>query len=182
MGNALIIIDLQRDYFPGGKMELSGIEDAAKNAKKLLKAFREKKYALYHIQHFSEYEGAAFFVPDTPGVDFNEAVLPLESEKVIKKNFPNSFRNTNLLEELREAEIENLVLCGAMSHMCVDATARAAFDFGFKCTVAGDACATRDLQYQNKTIAAEQVHGAFMAALFPVYAQLKNTEEILLSL
>ena len=182
MSNALIIIDLQNDYFPDGKMELSGINEAAENAKKLLNAYRDKNLALYHIQHFSAYEGATFFVPDTPGVEINQMVRPLESEKVIKKNFPNGFRKTELLEELQGAGIESLTICGAMSHMCVDATTRAAFDFGFKCTVVGDACATRDLRYQDNTIAANQVHGAFMAALHPVYAQLKMADEVVASL
>ncbi len=66
-----------------------------------------------------------------------------------------------------------------MSHLCVDATTRAAFDLGFRCTLVTDACATRDLTFEGTKIPANFVHGAFMAALSPVYARLKKTEEIM---
>ena len=179
MNDALVIIDMQNDYFSGGNMELSGIEMAAENAKKLLMFYRKRADPVYHIQHFSNYKGAAFFVPDTTGVEINASVNPLESEKIIEKHFPNSFRETNLLEELQSANINYLTICGAMSHLCIDATTRAAFDLGFRCQVVTDACATRDLTFEGTKITADLVHGAFMAALFPVYAQLKKTEEII---
>ena len=179
MNDALIIIDMQNDYFSGGNMELSGIDIAAENTKKLLLFYRKKAKPVYYIQHFSIHEGAAFFVPNTTGVEINALLNPLESEKVIKKHFPNSFRKTNLLEELQSVNINHLTICGAMSHLCVDATTRAAFDLGFRCTLATDACATRDLIFEGTKIPADFVHGAFMAALSPVYAQLKKTEEII---
>ena len=179
MSDALVIIDMQNDYFIGGNMELSGIDVAAENTKKLLLFYRKKAKPVYYIQHFSTYEGAAFFVPNTTGVEINALLNPLESEKVIKKHFPNSFRETNLLEELQSANINHLTICGAMSHFCVDATTRAAFDLGFRCTLVTDACATRDLTFEGTKIPAGFVHGAFMAALSPVYARLKKTGEIM---
>ena len=179
MSDALVVIDMQNDYFRGGNMELSGIDIAAENVKKLLLFYRKRAKPVYYIQHFSNYEGAAFFVPNTVGVEINALLNPLESEKVIKKHFPNSFRETHLLEELQSANINHLTICGAMSHLCIDATTRAAFDLGFRCTLVTDACATRDLAFEGTKIPADFVHGAFMAALFPVYAQLKKTEEII---
>ena len=179
MSDVLVIIDMQNDYFSGGNMELSGIDKAAENTKKILQFYRKKAKPVYFIQHFSNYKGAAFFVPDTTGVEINALLNPLESEKIIKKHFPNSFRETNLLEELQSANIKQLIICGAMSHLCIDATTRAAFDLGFRCTVVTDACATRDLTFDGNRIPADSVHGAFMAALFPVYAQLKKAEEII---
>ncbi len=95
----------------------------------------------------------------------------------VQKRFPNAFRDTELLDALRGADIESLTICGAMSHLCVDATTRAAFDYGFRCTVVADACATRDLAFGGETIPARQVHGAFMAALYPIYGQLATTDE-----
>ena len=179
MSNALVIIDMQNDYFSGGNMELSGIDVAAENSKRLLLFHRKTNNPVYHIQHFSIQKGAAFFVPNTTGVEINALLNPLESERVVKKHFPNSFRETNLLKELESASINHLTICGAMSHMCIDATTRAAFDFGFRCTVVTDACATRDLAFEGAKIPADFVHGAFMAALSPVYARLKKTEEII---
>lgn len=179
MNNCLILVDLQNDYFPGGSMELSGINEAAANARMLLNEFREKKSSIIHVRHIATHPGATFFVPDTDGVLINQMVAPLEDETVVIKNFPNSFRGTSLLALLKEKEIGDLVICGAMSHMCIDATTRAAFDLGFNCVVAEDACATRDLDFKGKIIKAAEVHASFMAALSAPYAAVMPTKEII---
>jgi nicotinamidase-related amidase len=177
MKNCLILVDFQNDYFPGGNMELVGIEQAAENAKILLNESRRAKSPAIHIQHISARPEATFFLPETYGAKINHMVEPLEDEIVVVKNFPNSFRNTNLLELLKKKEIDGLVICGAMSHMCIDATTRAAFDLGFNCTIAEDACATRDLNFKGRIIKASEVHAAFMAALAVPYAKIISTKE-----
>jgi nicotinamidase-related amidase len=179
MNNCLILVDLQNDYFPGGNMELVGIEEAAANAKALLNEFRKAKSLIIHIQHISARPSATFFLPETNGAKINQMVTPKEDETVIVKNFPNSFRSTSLLETLKNEKTENLVICGAMSHMCIDATTRAAFDLGFSCIVAEDACATKDLIFNGKTIKASDVHASFMAALSVPYAKVISTKEII---
>jgi nicotinamidase-related amidase len=178
MNNCLILVDLQNDYFPGGRMELVGIEDAAVNAQVLLNEFRRTKSSIVHIQHISARPDATFFLPETDGARINQLVAPKENETVVVKNFPNSFRNTSLLELLEKEKTGNLVICGAMSHMCIDATTRAAFDLGFSCVVAEDACATKDLIFKDKTIKAADVHASFMAALSVPYARVISTKEI----
>jgi len=124
MKHGLILIDIQNDYFTGGKMALVGMDKAANNAKKLLDKFRKEKLPIFHVQHISKRAGAAFFLPDTEGVKIHESVAPLPNEMIVQKNFPNSFRDTSLLHQLNDANIEEIVICGAMSHMCVDATTR----------------------------------------------------------
>lgn len=180
MNNCLILVDLQNDYFPGGSMELAGINEAATNAHILLNYFRKTKSSIVHIKHISTRPGATFFLPDTDGAIINQIVAPQEHETVVIKNFPNSFRGTALLKLLKEKEINNLVICGAMSHMCIDATTRAAFDLGFNCIVAEDACATRDLNFRDKIIKASEVHASFMAALSAPYAAVISTKEIII--
>jgi len=179
MNACLILIDLQNDYFVGGNMELVNIGQAAQNAQRLLQKFREKNLPIIHIQHISTRPGAAFFLPNTKGVEINQMVFPLKGENIVKKNYPNSFRETELLQVLKKTEKDSVVICGAMSHMCVDATTRAAFDYGFNCVVVEDACATRDLSFKDKTIKASDVHASFMAALSVPYAQVLNTDEAL---
>ena len=179
MNDCLILVDLQNDYFPGGSMELVGINEAATNAQILLNEFRRTKSPIIHIQHISTRPGSTFFLPDTEGAAINRLVAPQEDEIVVIKNFPNSFRGTALLELLKEQELNNLVICGAMSHMCIDATIRAAFDLGFNCIVAEDACATRDLKFRDKIIKASEVHASFMAALSVPYAAVISTKEII---
>jgi nicotinamidase-related amidase len=182
MNTALILVDIQNDYFPNGKMELEGSLEAGHKAGELLAFFRRAQLPLVHIQHIAVKPGATFFLPDTEGVQTHESVMPLPGEQVIRKNFPNSFRNTPLLETLQEQQIKRLVIAGMMTHMCIDATTRAATDLGFECWLAHDACATRALSFQNKAIPAEAVHGAFMAALNGTYAKVMTAGEILAAL
>jgi len=179
MNNCLILVDLQNDYFPGGAMELVGIQSAAENAKILLNEFRKSKAPVIHIQHISVHPGASFFLPETDGAKINQTVTPGRNEIVVVKNYPNGFRNTSLGEILKKGNINNLVICGAMSHMCIDATTRAAFDSGFNCVVAEDACATKDLDFKGRTIKASEVHGSFMAALSTLYARVISTKSIM---
>ncbi len=179
MNDCLILVDLQNDYFPGGLMELAGIQAAAVNARILLNEFRKSKSPIIYIQHISTRSSATFFLPETDGAKINKMVAPQGNEIVVVKNYPNSFRNTSLSEILKNKEINDLVICGAMSHMCIDATTRAAFDFGFNCVVAEDACATKDLNFKNKIVRASEVHASFMAALSNSYAKVIPTEEII---
>lgn len=179
MNYCLILVDLQNDYFPGGNMELVEIEKAAANAQRLLNKFRKENLLIVHIQHISTRPGATFFVPETYGAKINEMVKPADSEKIVVKNYPNSFRETSLLEILKNNKVSDVVICGAMSHMCIDATTRAAFDLGFNCVVAEDACTTKALVFKGKTINASDVHASFMAALSVPYAKIESTEEVI---
>ena len=176
---ALLLIDLQNDYFPGGTMELVGIEPAAVQANKLLMAFRKSSRPIFHVQHLALGQNALFFRPETPGVEIHTTLQPLPGETVIRKHFPNSFRETCLLEALNHTRIKKVVICGAMSHMCIDATTRAAFDYGFRCQVIHDACATRNLVFEGLEVPALQVHAAFMAALQARYARVLSLGEFL---
>jgi nicotinamidase-related amidase len=179
MKTALVVVDIQNDYFPGGRMELEGSIDAARKARHLLDHFRRNRSPLVHIRHVSTRPGAAFFLPGTRGVEFNDLVRPLEHETVFEKHFPNSFRDTPLLAYLRDENVRRVVICGMMTHMCIDATTRAAFDHGFECLLARDACATRTLVHQGQSVPAGYVHLSFLAALDAVYAKVSDAEEII---
>lgn len=176
---ALLVIDIQNDYFENGAWELVGANEASLQARKIIDHFRGKDLPIAHIQHFATNENIPFFHPDTPGAEIHENVKPLEGEKVIPKYYPNSFRETDLLEYLKSQDVTEVVITGMMSHMCVDATTRAAKDLGFECTVISDACASRDQELQGKTVKAEDVHTAFIAALTFFYAECVTTQEYL---
>lgn len=179
MKTALLIIDIQNDYFPGGKMELAGSIEAAAAAARLLAAFRKQAWSIFHVQHIAAQPNPTFFLPGTPGTDIHASVAPLPGEPVITKHYPSGFRNTDLLEQLKSAGVDTLLICGMMSHMCVDTTVRAAFDLGFSCIVSHDACATRELSFKGVTVPAKQVHASYMAALGAVFAQVMGVDEIL---
>jgi nicotinamidase-related amidase len=178
MKTALLVIDVQKDYFPGGKMELVNPEAAAKQAYALLQCFREHGGMHVHIQHVSTRPDATFFIPGERGTDIHDLAAHFEGEPLVQKHFPNSFRGTALLELLHDWGVERVVICGMMTHMCVDATARAAADLGFKVMVASDACATRALTFGDITVPVENVHAAFLAAL-QSYGQVLTVEEII---
>jgi nicotinamidase-related amidase len=178
MKTALILIDIQNDYFPGGKGELVNPIPAALQAAKLLDFFRRQKWPTVHIQHVATRPGATTFLPGTEGGKFHTSIAPLAGETIMVKHFPNPFRETNLLEYLNGLGIDRLVLCGMMTHMCVQAGTRAAVDLGFTVMLAADACATRALTYDDVNVPAEHVHAAALAAL-KSYAQVLKTAEIL---
>ena len=175
---ALVLIDIQNDYFPSGEMKLAGSEQAAQHAGRLLASFRAKKAPVFHVQHISMHPGATFFLPGTNGANIHASVLPLKGEVVVTKHYPNAFHETTLLRQLRESAIDTLVFAGMMTHMCVDTAVRAAFDLGFTCLVAHDACATRDLTFGDKTVSAENVQAAYMAALSWIFAKVEDTETL----
>jgi nicotinamidase-related amidase len=178
MNTALLIIDIQNDYFEGGRMPLVKPLAASLNAYALLQCFREHHSRHVHIQHVERSSDATFFLAGDRGTDIHDSVAHFEGEPLVQKHQPNSFLATNLLELLREWKAERLIVAGMMTHMCVDATARAAVDLGFKVMVAADACATRELEYGGRRVPAEQVHAAFLAAL-ESYGEVMNTEQIL---
>jgi nicotinamidase-related amidase len=174
---ALVLIDIQNDYFPGGRWALSGIEVAADNAARLLAAARAAGDLVVHVRHEFASADAPFFAPGSQGAQIHPKARNLEGEPVILKHHVNSFRETDLKALLDRHGVEEVVICGAMSHMCVDAGTRAASDLGYRCTVVHDACATRDQEFKGAVVPAAQVHAAFMAALGFGYARLVTTEE-----
>ena len=178
MKTVLLVIDIQNDYFPGGKHELVNPLDAAKKAYSILQCFREHGGHHVHIQHISKSPTATFFIPGDRGTDIHDSAAHFEGEPIVYKHFPNSFRETNLLDLLKGWGIERVVIAGMMTHMCVDATARAAADFGFQVIVAEDACATKDLTFGDTTIPAEHVHKAFLEAL-KSYGQVMTSEQVI---
>ena len=176
---ALVVIDLQNDYFSDGKWTLDGIDAAADNAVRLIDSFRRAGNLVVHVYHEFPTSDAPFFVAGSPGAAIHSKVAPKDGEPIILKNRVNSFVGTKLQALLDRHGIEHLVLCGAMSHMCIEAAARAASDLGYTCTVIHDACATRDLEFMGETIPAKHVHGAVMSALGFAYANLLATADLL---
>jgi nicotinamidase-related amidase len=177
---ALVIIDIQNDYFPGGTMELVSADEAASKAANILSYFRREEMPVIHVQHIALQEGATFFLPNTKGAEIHKSVTPLKTEKVITKNFPNSFRDTELLDYLKENNISKLILCGMMTDVCVDSTTRAAMDFGFENTIITDAVTTRNREFNGKVIPAEQVTESYLSglnALGGLYAKLESSEK-----
>ena len=176
---ALIVVDIQNDYFPQGKWPLAGVDAAADNAARLISAFREAGEPVIHIRHEFTSADAPFFTPGSEGAKLHSKVLNRADEPVVLKHFVNSFRETELQSILDEQDIKELVVVGSMSHMCIDGVTRAAADLGYTVTVIHDACATRDLEFNGLTVPAAYVHAAFMSSLGFAYASVVSADEFL---
>ncbi len=179
---ALIIVDFQNDYFEDfkdAKFVLENTLEASTNAGLLLRTFREKDIKVIHVQHESLSQDAPFFITDTEGFDIHKSVAPVKGEAIIVKNHANSFLNTSLQDVLETSNIQDVIICGAMSHICVNSTVRAASDLNYNCTVVHDACATLALEFEGEKINAAQVHASSMATLGFGFAKTVSTKEIL---
>lgn len=175
----LIVIDLQNEYLPTGKLPLSGIEAAANNAAKVIAHARAKDIPIFHIRHEFANGEAPVFVPGSNGVEIQPTVTPIGNEPVIVKNHINPFRDTELKQQLDAHGVEEVLIVGAMSHMCVDACVRAAVDMGYPATILHDACATLDLEFSGVTVPAAQVNAAMMAAFEFGYGTVTSTQAYL---
>lgn len=178
MQDALLLIDIQNDYFPGGRMELVDPLSAATRAGRLLNRFRKAGLPVIHVQHISVQPGATFFLDDTFGAKIHEAVAPKDGETVVVKHRPNSFCQTDLLDILRSRNAASLAVAGMMTHMCIDSSVRAASELGFDVTLFADACATRDLIYDGDRVPARDVQAGFLAALQWMFATVMRTDDL----
>lgn len=165
---ALIIVDVQQFYFPNGFLPLVNPEQASLQAAKVLKYFRDKGLLVVHVKHATSKDSL-----------INKNVAPLKGEKVFTKHYANSFRGTGLLGYLRQNKINEVVICGMQTQMCVEATARAAADYNFDVIVIGDACATRNIVYKGDTVKAADVQASTLGSIEGYYGKVMTTEEFL---
>ena len=176
---ALVVIDIQQFYFEGGLVPLTGSVEAAAQARKVLDAFRARSLPIIHVRHVPGSVAIVDGEPADPQYRIRPEVQPAAGEAVISKRFANSFRETDLLDTLRRKKITRLVIAGMQTHMCVEAASRAATDLGFEVVVVHDACATRALAFEGRTVPAEMVHAGALAAIAGTYGRVVSVAELL---
>jgi nicotinamidase-related amidase len=177
VSRALVVVDIQNDYFPGGAFPLAEPEAAAAAARTVVDAFRASGESIVHLQHVWDAPDAPMMRPGTPGVEIHSSVAPVDGEPVVPKEAPNGFLRTPLEERLRASGADEIVVVGMMTSMCVDATVRAGADLGFSMTVVHDACAAPDLEFGGVSVPAASVSAAFLAALADGYARVVGSED-----
>jgi len=175
---ALVLIDYQNEYVNGAMPLGQAGADATANAQLLLNKAREQNIPIFHIAHHGA-ENGNVFDPLSANVEIVDALQPHDNETVITKKHPNAFYDTQLQTLISDAQKQQIIFAGFMSHMCVSSSVRAAFDLGFQSFVCHDACATRDLPSAEKaTISAAVMHDTAMAALQDRFAALVTTDEL----
>ncbi|KUI33278.1 cysteine hydrolase family protein [Mycobacterium sp. GA-2829] len=167
--STLVLIDCQNTY-TRGVMELEGVQAALEEAASLLDRARTAGIPVIHIQH-SDGPDSLYDIEGESGA-IVPLVAPREGEPVIVKNYPNSFVQTDLDDQLKVVGASNLVLAGFMTHMCVNSTARGAFNLGYAPTVVAAATATRALPGlgSDDTVPAAALQTASLAALADLFA------------
>ena len=175
---ALLVIDVQNDYFPQGKMELFQAEQALKQTNHLEDEFIKNNQPVIYIQHIVHQVNAPFFEVGTQGVKLHSGLHIQSDSIIVEKHFPNSFFQTTLKEELDQLGVDQVVICGMMTHMCVDATSRSSAELGYQPIVIAEATATRDLSYDDKTVQARDVQTACLSA-FQMFAQVLSVDTYL---
>lgn len=166
--SALIMVDCQNTY-RRGVMQLTHVEPAIVEAQKLLLKARALHIPIIHIQHDAG-AGTPYDIHGEIGA-ISDEVAPSNGEAVVVKHYPNAFVQTPLEAQLKSLGIEHVVLAGFMTHMCINSTARGAFNAGFKPTVVASACATRSLVGpQGKVIDAQTMHDSALAAIRDLFA------------
>jgi nicotinamidase-related amidase len=166
--STLILIDCQKTYTTG-VMALDGVQAALDEAAALLERARSAGIPVIHIQH-SDGPGSLYDIDGESGA-IVEQVAPRDGETVVIKQFPNSFVQTDLDECLKTVGASNLVLAGFMTHMCVNSTARGAFNLGYAPTVVAAATATRSLpSVTGETVPAAVIQSASLAGMADLFA------------
>ena len=176
--STLVLIDIQNIYFMPGEYQLYEPEKAANNAGQLLKLYRQMHWPIVHVRHrfrLQDCDAREFSMLN----DFYTEVVPLSGERVIYKDFPNAFQDTELLEYLRSIETKKLVVAGMMTYMCVETTVRACQLYDYHVSVVGDACATKALSWQGKDIPAETVQAVYLAGLTGMFAKIVTTKDVI---
>ncbi len=177
--SVLVMIDAQKE-FTEGKLKLSGIDAATKEARKILDRARLLGTSIIHVRHQNK-PGAALFDPASKFVEGIDLLKPEKGEIIVNKGMANAFAGSTLDAEIQKSGKKNLIVVGYMTYMAVDATVRAALERGFQTTVIGDACATRDLADGYGTvISAAQIQTATLAALRDRFAAVIKSETELL--
>jgi nicotinamidase-related amidase len=141
---ALLVIDFQLEYFEGGRLPIPDGIAALRQAQRLIRFADHHGMEVFHIQHLGP-AGGPLFANDGAHVPFHPELQPGQRHHVLKKTTASSFASTDLHQRLQAHGIKTLIICGLMTHMCVSTAARDARPLGYQVIVAGDACATRDI-------------------------------------
>lgn len=178
MSAALLVIDVQNDYFPGGNHPLVGPEEAAAVVARLLERFRDRGEPVIHVRHQWDAPDAPYLKAGSPGGEIHDSVRPRDGEVVIDKAYPNAFLDTELAERLDATGADRLVVVGMMTNMCIDASVREAVDRGIDTVLVADGCAASELAYGSTKVDGATVHAAFVAALSDAGATVVASEDL----
>ncbi|MBP2653472.1 MAG: sttH [Firmicutes bacterium] len=176
MKRALLVIDVQNEYFTG-KMPVTYPDGSFDKILKAVDAAKQNDIAVILIRHGAVQKDAAAFVKGSKEWDIHEKLLRKKHLCIIDKNLPGSFTDTHLEDLLREMGIDTIVICGYMTQMCCDTTARQAVHLGFSVEFLSDATGTLDVANSAGKITAEELHKAILVTQAMRFSKVISTDE-----
>ncbi len=178
MKQALIVIDMQYDNFTDSGMSDTQAVKFIAHTNRLIAHAKAKGMPVYIVEHISTRAGATLFLAETKGAQTHAGIDTTDTTRIIK-HYPSSFRETSLQSLLDAEDITTLIISGAMTHMCIDTTVRAGNDLGYGITLVSDACFSKDLDFEGRSVVAADVHASYMAALRDGFCKVVNTADII---
>ncbi len=176
---AVIVIDIQNEYFPGGKMPIPDGMKALQNSKRIVEFAHKNGMPVFFVRHLGAADGP-LFAKDSRFAEFHKDLQPGKNDRVISKTTPSSFVGTDLQQQLDALGIKQLIVTGLMTHMCISSTARDAVPLGYSVIIPEDATATRDLAtWDNKVVDHKILQQSALAAVADVFAEIKTTDAVL---
>lgn len=176
MKRALLVIDVQNEYFTG-KMPVTYPKGSFDNILKAVDAANQSNLPVILVRHEAPQKDAAAFVKNSWGWEIHEDLLQKEFIRIIDKNLPGSFTGTGLENILRIMAIDTLVITGYMTQMCCDTTARQAVHLGFSVEFLSDATGTLAVSNNAGEITAEALHKAILITQAMRFSQVISTDE-----
>lgn len=175
MKRALLVIDVQNEYFTG-KLPVTYPEGSFENIIKVMDFANENNIPVLLIQHTNPGKDSATFKKGTEEHRIHDEVLKRGYAKIIEKKLPGSFTGTELESWLKENDIDTLVISGYMTQMCCDTTARQAIHIGFNVEFLSDATGTLDISNSAGEISAEELHKAILITQAMRFSKVMSTE------
>lgn len=176
MNRALLIIDVQKEYF-SGKLHVTYPPKSLENILNVMDSAQSSDVPIILIQHTALQENAETFVKGTDGWEILPEVLKREYDYLVEKNLPGSFTGTDLETWLREKNIDTITISGYMTQMCCDTTARQAFHRGFKVEFLSDATGTLNVSNYAGKVIDEELHRAVLVTQAMRFSSVLNTAD-----
>ncbi|BCZ47138.1 isochorismatase [Clostridium gelidum] len=161
MKKALLVIDVQNEYFTG-KLKVTYPSNSLDNILKVMDYAKANNMVIILVQHTAV--SGETFVKDSKEWEMHSEILKKYYDYHIEKTKPSSFYNTNLEEILKKENIEGVVISGYMTQMCCDTTAREAFHKDYAVEFLSDATGTIDVSNKIGTISSKDLHNATLIA------------------
>jgi nicotinamidase-related amidase len=164
MKRALIVVDVQNEYFEGGALPISYPPHSFEHIKTAIAKAQEKGIFTVLVQHTSLTENAGSFVRGSHLWEFHDEIKKIKPDLYIEKNHASSFVGTDLNYRLRTLGIDTVTIIGYMTQNCCDATARDASQLGYNVEFLSDANGTLAFSNSAGEVSAEELHRSFLVA------------------